>query len=504
MKKIDYTHEEIMKSIPNKGFFGHPKGLSTLFFTEFWERFSYYGMKAILIFYLYYSVAEGGFGLSQAVAMQIVAIYGTLIYMSGVIGGWIADRITGTQNAVFYGGILIMLGHLLLSLPNNLTLVMIALAVIIAGTGLLKPNISTTVGELYDRNDVRRDSAFTLFYMGINLGSLLAPLLTGFLQTRISFHAGFLAAAIGMFCGLVVYAIKRKKNLGFAGRNVPNPLTRPELKKFGYISGVVILLFLVYLLVLHLFNALTLENFSFLITILGIVLPIYIFINMIVSKDVTKDERSRVYSYVPLYITSVAFWMIQEQGSTILATFADKKTQLEMSVLTNGLFDFTIPAAWAQSLNPIFIVVLAPVFATLWMKLGKRNPPTVYKFAFGAIIAGLSYLVMIIPLATGNELINPLWLVLSFLLITIGELCISPVGLSTTTKLAPIAFTARMMSLWMLSNATAQGLNAQLVVIYTKMDQSDYFMYSGLVAVVIGVLLLLISPKVKRAMKGVY
>ncbi|RIO64933.1 MFS transporter, partial [Mammaliicoccus sciuri] len=218
--------------------------------------------------------------------------------------------------------------------------------------------------------DVRRDAAFTLFYMGINLGSLLAPLLTGFLQTRISFHAGFLAAAIGMFCGLVVYAIKRKKNLGFAGRNVPNPLTRPELKKFGFISGGVILLFLVYLLVLHLFNALTLENFSFLITILGILLPIYIFINMIVSKDVTNVERSRVYSYVPLYITSVAFWMIQEQGSTILATFADKKTQLEMSVLTNGLFDFTIPAAWAQSLNPIFIVVLAPVFATLWMKLG--------------------------------------------------------------------------------------------------------------------------------------
>ncbi|WP_210143767.1 peptide MFS transporter [Staphylococcus sp. GDX8P47P] len=504
MKKINYTHEEIMESTPRTGFFGHPKGLSTLFFTEFWERFSYYGMKAILIYYLYYSVAEGGFGLSQAVAMQIVAIYGTLIYMSGVIGGWIADRITGTQNAVFYGGFLIMIGHILLSLPNNLTLVMVALAVIIAGTGLLKPNISTTVGELYDRNDVRRDAAFTLFYMGINLGSLTAPLLTGYLQTRISFHAGFLAAAIGMFCGLVVYAIKRKKNLGLAGRNVPNPLTKPELKKFGLISGGIILLFLIYLLILQLNNALTLENFSFLITILGIVLPIYIFINMIASKDITKDERSRVYSYIPLYITSVAFWMIQEQGSTILATFADKKTQLEMSVLTNGLIDFSIPSAWAQSLNPIFIVVLAPIFATLWMKLGKHNPPTVYKFAIGVIVAGLSYLVMIIPLATGVELINPLWLVLSFLLITIGELCISPVGLSTTTKLAPVTFTARMMSLWMLSNATAQGLNAQLVVVYTKINQSDYFMYSGLFAVVIGILLLIISPKVKRAMKGVY
>lgn len=504
MKKVNHSHEEIMKSIPNKGFFGHPKGLSTLFLTEFWERFSYYGMKAILIFYLYYSVADGGFGLSQAVAMQIVAIYGTLIYMSGLIGGWIADRITGTQDAVFYGGFLIMFGHILLSIPGNLTAAMIALLLIIAGTGLLKPNISTTVGELYDRNDPRRDAAFTLFYMGINLGALLSPLITGQLQTKIGFHAGFLAAAIGMFFGLIVFAIKRKKNLGLAGRNVPIPLTKPEIKKFVLITVGVIVLFLIYLWILHLNNALTLGNFSFLITLLGIVLPVYIFLNMILSKNITKDERSRVYSYVPLYITSVAFWMIQEQGSTILATFADKKTQLEMSELTNGLIDFSIPAAWAQSLNPIFIVLLAPIFATLWMKLGKYNPPTVHKFAIGAIIGGFSYLVMIIPLATGNELINPLWLVLSFLLITIGELCISPVGLSTTTKLAPVTFTARMMSLWMLSNATAQGLNAQLVVVYTKINQSDYFMYSGLIAVIIGILLLIISPKVRRAMKGVY
>lgn len=504
MKKVNHSHEEIMKSIPNKGFFGHPKGLSTLFLTEFWERFSYYGMKAILIFYLYYSVADGGFGLSQAVAMQIVAIYGTLIYMSGLIGGWIADRITGTQDAVFYGGFLIMSGHILLSIPGNLTAAMIALLLIIAGTGLLKPNISATVGELYERNDPRRDAAFTLFYMGINLGALLSPLITGQLQTRIGFHAGFLAAAIGMFFGLIVFALKRKKNLGLAGRNVPIPLTRPEIKKFVLITVGVIVLFLIYLWILHLNNALTLGNFSFLITLLGIVLPVYIFLNMILSKNITKDERSRVYSYVPLYITSVAFWMIQEQGSTILATFADKKTQLEMSELTNGLIDFSIPAAWAQSLNPIFIVLLAPIFATLWMKLGKYNPPTVHKFAIGTIIAGFSYLIMIIPLATGNALINPLWLVLSFLLITIGELCISPVGLSTTTKLAPLTFTARMMSLWMLSNATAQGLNAQLVVVYTKMNQSDYFMYSGLIAVIIGILLLIISPKVRRAMKGVY
>ncbi|PTH18838.1 peptide MFS transporter [Staphylococcus auricularis] len=504
MKQTSYTHEEVMKSTPRTGFFGHPKGLSTLFFTEFWERFSYYGMKAILVYYLYYSVAKGGFGLDESVALQIVSIYGTLIYMSGVIGGWIADRITGTQHAVFYGGFLIMIGHILLSLPNNLTLVMIALLFIICGTGLLKPNISTTVGELYDTNDARRDSAFKLFYMGINLGALLSPLITGYLQTRVGFHAGFLIAAIGMFFGLVLYGIKRKKNLGLAGLNVPNPLTKREIKKISLYTAIVIALFGVYLVILHLNEALSLANFSLLITILGIVLPIIIVINMLSSKDVTSDERSRVFSYIPLYITSVAFWMIQEQGSTILASFADKKTQLEMSELTGGAIDFTIPAAWFQSLNPIFIVALAPVFATLWVKLGKYNPPTVHKFALGTIIGGLSYLIMFFPLAGGSSLIHPIWLVLSFLLVVIGELLISPVGLSTTTKLAPLSFTARMMSLWMLSNATAQGLNAQLVVVYTKIDSLHYFVYSGLVAVVIGIILFAISPIVKRAMKGVY
>lgn len=506
MNKKQYTREEVIESTPRTGFFGHPKGLSTLFFTEFWERFSYYGMKAILVYYLYYSVAKGGFGLDESVAMQIVALYGTLIYMSGVIGGWIADRITGTQNAVFYGGILIMFGHIILSLPGNLTAVMVALLLLIIGTGLLKPNISTTVGELYSKNDSRVDAAFTIFYMGINLGALLSPLITGYLQTRVGFHAGFATAAIGMFVGLVVYWTKRKKYLNLAGLTVHNPLTKADIKKFSIITGIGVAAFALYLIILKSFNALTLENFSLLVTIIGIVLPIYIVSYMLLSKKVAPEEKSRVKSYIPLYITSVAFWMIQEQGSTILANFADKKTELSLAKLTGGAIHFDIPAAWFQSLNPIFIVALAPLFATLWVKLGKHNPPTVIKFALGAIIAGISYLIMVIP--TGGldqgHLIHPIWLVLSFLLITIGELCISPVGLATTTKLAPYAFTAQMMSLWMLSNATAQGLNAQLVVLYAKMDSGQYFLYSGLLTLIIGVLLVTISPFVRKAMQGIH
>lgn len=507
MNKKQYTREEVIQSTPRTGFFGHPKGLSTLFFTEFWERFSYYGMKAILVYYLYYSVAKGGFGLDESVAMQIVALYGTLIYMSGVIGGWIADRITGTQHAVFFGGILIMFGHIILSLPGSLTAVMIALLLLIIGTGLLKPNISTTVGELYDKNDNRVDAAFTIFYMGINLGALISPILTGYLQTRVGFHAGFATAAVGMFIGLVVYWSKRKKYLNLAGLSVHNPLTKEDTKKFSLIALAIVAAFAIYLIVLKSFTALTIENFSLLVTFIGIALPIYIVVYMLVSKKVTPEEKSRVGSYVPLYITSVAFWMIQEQGSTILANFADKKTELSLAKLTGGAIHFDIPAAWFQSLNPIFIVALAPLFAMLWVKLGKHNPPTVIKFALGAIIGGVSYLIMVVPLAGGlapGELIHPIWLVLSFLLITIGELCISPVGLATTTKLAPYAFTAQMMSLWMLSNATAQGLNAQLVVVYAKMDSGQYFLYSGLLTLAIGVLLVIISPFVRRAMKGIH
>lgn len=344
MNRAQHTREEILNSTPRKGFFGHPKGLSTLFLTEFWERFSYYGMKAILVYYLYYSVSKGGFGLDEGVALQIVSIYGTLIYMSGIIGGWIADRITGTQHAVFYGGFLIMIGHILLSLPNNLTMVMIALLFLICGTGLLKPNISTTVGELYAQNDARRDAAFTIFYMGINSGALLSPLVTGYLQSRFSFHLGFLVAAIGMFCGLVIYVVTRKKYLGLAGLSTPNPLTKQEIKKTSLYAGVVIILIALYLIILQFNNALTLQNFS-------------------------------------LFITAVAFWMIQEQGSTVLASFADNKTQLDLGKATNGLIHFHVPAAWFQSFNPIFIVALAPVFAALWVKLGKFNPPTVHKLS---------------------------------------------------------------------------------------------------------------------------
>lgn len=208
-----YTKEEIVKSVPQTGFVGQPKGLFPLFFTEFWERFSYYGMRAILIFYMYYAVKDGGLGLDRSQANIIMSIYGSLIYMSGIIGGWIADRIIGTQKSVFYGGILIMIGHIALALPGGAMSLYASMFFIIIGTGLLKPNVSAVVGDLYADNDPRRDSGFSIFYMGINMGAFLSPLLVGWTEQKWGFHAGFAVSAVGMFIGLVVFVLS-KKNLG--------------------------------------------------------------------------------------------------------------------------------------------------------------------------------------------------------------------------------------------------------------------------------------------------
>ncbi|MFC6292095.1 MFS transporter [Macrococcus epidermidis] len=500
-----HTREEVVNSMPRTGFFGHPKGLFTLMLTEFWERFSYYGMKAILLFYLYYSVNKGGFGLDEGFAMQIVSIYGALIYMSGVIGGWLADRFIGTRKAILYGAILIMIGHILLSLPNNFTLLLIALLFIILGTGLLKPNISTNVGELYEKNDPKVDSAFTLFVMSINMGALISPLLVGWLQDNVGFHYGFAVAAIGMFFGLIIFMLRSKQTLGLSGLDVPNPVTEADKKKTITITGIVIAAFLLYFLVTGLMGNLSLESFMNFVTVLGMALPFYYFITMIVSKKTTRDEKARVFAYVPLFLASVTFWSIQEQGSTVLAHFADKNTQLNLGVLTNNAIDFKIPAAWFQSLNPLFIVTLAPLFAWLWVKLGRFNPPTVIKFSIALFLAAMSYLVMVYPLThNGDQLMNPGWLILSYLLVTMAELCLSPTGLSVTTKLAPQAYTSQMMSVWFLANTVAQLVNSKLVLYYEAVDNHQYFNNIGLVTLAIAVVLLLVSPFMKKFMRGIH
>lgn len=487
-------------SVSNKNdraFFGHPKGLFTLFFTEFWERFSYYGMRAILVYYMYYEVTQGGLGLSQTVALSIMSVYGSLVYMSGIIGGWLADRIFGTSKAVFYGGVLIMFGHIALAIPGSLTMFFISMVLIVIGTGLLKPNVSSIVGDLYDQGDNRRDAGFSIFYMGINLGGFISPLIVGKLMDT-SFHLGFGVAAIGMFLGLVVYVMTRKKYLGTAGTQVPNPLEANEKKRvFTIIGGSTIALTIITIITIKL-GWLTFDSFVGVVGILAFIIPATYFIVMYRSPKTTEDEQSRLLAYIPLFIASVLFWVIAEQGSTVLAVYADTRTNL-------NFLGIKWSPAWFQSFWPLFVIFLAPLFAVLWTKLGDRGPNIPQKFALGLLAAGLSFVVILIPgyIGEAGSLVNPLWLVLSIFFVAVGEMCLSPVGLSATTKLAPAAFSAQTMSLWFLSNAAAQALNAQLVKFYHEETEVLYFGSIGAAAIILALVLFLISPFIQKFMRGI-
>ncbi len=490
--------EKIVQSVPQRGFFGQPKGLFTLFFTEFWERFSYYGMRALLLYYMYSEIADGGLGIDDGTAKSIMAIYGSLVYMSGIIGGWIADRLIGTQRTVFYGGVFIMLGHIVLAMPIGIPGFFLSMFLIIIGTGLLKPNVSNIVGDLYSPKDNRRDSGFSIFYMGINMGAFIAPFIVGTLGQTYNYHLGFGMAAIGMLIGLTVFIATRKKYLGLAGTYVPNPLEDDEKKKVytRFVAGALIIGVIAAITIQ--LGYLTMNRFTYVVSILGVVIPTIYFIVMYRSPKTDKDERSRLLAYIPLFIAAIMFWAIQEQGSIILAEYADKRTQLQ-------IWGITLRSSWFQSLNPLFIIAFAPVFAGLWIKMGDRQPSTSRKFSFGLLFAGLSFLIMIIPATmNGTEtLVSPIWLVLSFLLVVVGELCLSPVGLSATTKLAPAAFSAQTMSLWFLSNASAQAINAQLVKLYKPETEVVYFGVIGGFSILLAVLLFVTAPYIQRFMKGV-
>lgn len=492
-----------LSEVPQTGFFGHPKGLGILFFIEFWERFSYYGMRAILLYYMYYSIKEGGLGFSQDVASSMMSIYGSLIFMSGIFGGWLADRVLGSRKSLFYGAVLIMFGHIALSLPGSRVFFLISMVLIIVGSGLMKPNISNVVGDLYDKGDPRMDAGFVIFYLSINIGALFSPFIVGQLQTSMGFHYGFAAAAFGMFIALMIYLLFNKKNLGTLGKYVPNPLSEKEKSRYRRYLVPSIIAIAIMITILYFTHLLTFDSFSYFVTFLGIAIPIFYFTFMYRSDKTDKTEKSRILAYIPLFIAGVMFWSIQEQGSSIMGVFADKNTQLDLSKIVG--IHYIIPASFFQSVNPITIVFLAPVISTLWVKLGKRNPSTGFKFALGLLFAGASFLLMVIPTRgmTDHTLINPLWLVFSFIICVIGELCLSPVGSSVSVKLAPRAFGSQMMSLWFLTDATAQAINSQLVKLYDVMSKAQYFGFLGTLAVALGLLLIIIIPWIRKHMQGI-
>jgi POT family proton-dependent oligopeptide transporter len=479
----------------NRGFFGHPLGLMTLFTTELWERFSYYGMRAILLYYLTGAVRDGGLGVGKTTGLAVVSIYGTSVYLLAVVGGWLADRVLGARRSTLYGGVVIAAGHVCLAVPisgfSYLGIVLVAL-----GTGLLKPNVSSMVGELYSREDSRRDSGFSIFYMGINLGSLFAPLLVGGARAIGGFHAGFAVAAVGMALALGFFVAGRRL-LGGAGDVAPNPLTaadRPGLVRNGLvIGGGVLLVMMIARLASGAFGVTTLIDT---LSVLAFAAPVAYFVVMFRSPKVSSNERSRLTAYVPLFIAAMLFWMIFEQAATTLASFAANRTNL-------SVLGMTVAPELFQSINPAAIIVLAPLFAWLWIRSHGR-PPTAVKFAIGLTFAAVSFLILAGASAiAGQDGKSPAWvLFVVYVVQTLGELCLSPVGLAATTLLAPRAFRSQAMALWFLAPAAGQAITAQLVTATAGTSDTVYFGGIGVVALVFALALFALAPWVERHIRA--
>ncbi|NKY88622.1 peptide MFS transporter [Nocardia veterana] len=472
--------------------FGHPIGLVNLFGVELWERFSFYGMLTILGYYLYYSLTDGGLGLEKSTATGIVGAYGGLVYLSTVLGGWLADRLLGMERTVFYGGVVVMAGHIALAVLPGLTGVGVGLVLVALGSGALKANASSLLGTLYEKGDARADGGFTLFYLGVNLGAFVGPLITGLLQTHLGFHYGFGAAAIGMALGLTQYVIFRR-NLGTHGREVPNPLPRSAIGKAA-----------AFVLVIAVVVALTiwagwvrLSNLSWVTTGVIAAVSIVYFGLMLTSPKVVAVERVRVRAFIPLFIANAVFWSLFQQIFTVLAVYSDER-------MNWTLFGWTAPSSWIGSEEPVWIIVLSPLFAMMWTRLGNRAPTTPRKFAYGVLGMGASFL-LFVPLAAFDDKSVPALLVFVILAgFAISELLLSPIGLAVTTQLAPEAFRAQMMALYFFSVGIGTSMSGVLSEFYDTSHEVAYFGLTGLVAIAVGIAVYFLAPQVSRLMEGVH
>lgn len=435
-------------------FFGHPKGLATLFFTEMWERFSYYGMRALLLLFMIASVEEGGMGLDLKTSGAIYGLYTMFVYLLALPGGWLADKLFGLRKSIFYGGCLIAAGHLILAFPFTETF-FVGLLFIVVGTGLLKPNVSSMVGEIYPSDDqVRRDSGFSIFFMGINIGGLIGPLIVGYLGQKIDWHYGFAAAGIGMIAGVVQYKLT-EKNLGTAGLE-PNRLADPqaEAKRVSSIrKGLsIVILLVVALVVLLLFKVIVINPITFAgisgIVILSCAFLYFIYVFLVEKLD--ADEKRKVLAILLIFLTVMMFYAGYEGQGSSLNLFADKYTNMFVG-------SFEMPSSWLQSAPSFFVLLLVPFFAWLWVRLAakKLNPSTPIKLVLGLIFMGLGYLVMIgaSQIVIGGSKPLPTWLITTYMLHTVGEICLYPIGMSAITKLSPKKLVGQMMGVFFMALA---------------------------------------------------
>jgi len=481
----------------DRSFFGHPRGLSTLFFTEMWERFSYYGMRALLLLFMTAPVASGGLGFSAAQGGAIYGLYTSMVYMTTLPGGWIADRFIGQRRAVLYGGILIASGHFSMAVPTLATFYF-GLFLIVIGTGLLKGNVSVMVGYLYSKEDKRRDAGFSLFYMGINLGAFFAPLVCGYLGQNINWHLGFASAGFGMLFGLVQY-VAGGKYLGEAGLH-PAPAESPQaaarLRRRAVIIGSILIALIALFAVGTLLGVLpiTATQVADAAGYFLLLLTLGFFAWLFTSGHWTREERYRLYAIAALFVASAIFWSVFEQAGSTLNLFADRNTN-------NVFLGFPFPSSWFQSENSLFLWILAPVFAWLWIRMGNagNEPSSPAKFAMALIFVGAGFAILILPAQQGGQ-VSPMWLTMTYLLHTVGELMLSPVGLSAMTKLAPSQIAGLVMGIWFLATSVGNYIGGRVAGLYESFALPTLFGAVAAFSVVAALVMFALTPWIKRMM----
>lgn len=485
---------------------GHSTGLYVLFFTEMWERFSYYGMRAILLLFLIDNV-RGGMGLSEVEGAAIYGLYTSSVYLLSLPGGWVADNILGQRKSIWYGGIIIMSGHIILAFPAGTALFYMGLAVVAIGTGLLKPNISSIVGELYPEGGARRDAAFSIFYMGINLGSLLGITTVGYLGQKVGWHYGFGAAAVGMALGLITFRTLGQKHLGHLGNVPARPAETATKKEGGNRPLIVFLIVLVSLLgTLQLTGLLDLTTATGLAKAMGTIISLIAvsyFLFILVAGGLTTVEKKRVAVLFIFFIAAALFWAGNEQQGSSLQIFAERYTDL-------NFFGWQMPSSWFQNFNPAFILSFSPVLATLWIYLANRkiDYPAPAKLATGLILLGLAYVVMVIAakIALTGVRTSALYLTFTYLFFTLGELFLSPVGLSAFTKLAPKRYTSQLMGIWFVGTSLGNLIAGLFAGGFDEENVSQMpvlFQSVAYVGVGAGLLMLLFTKPLKRWMGGI-
>ena len=440
-----------------KEWFGHPRGLATLFFTEMWERFSYYGMRALLMLYMVGSVQQPGLGFGERRAATIYGIYTMAVYLAGIPGGWLADRVLGHYRAVFLGGCIIAAGHFSMAVPG-LPFFYLGLGLIVIGTGLLKPNVSSMVGSLYTRDDKRRDAGFSLFYMGINLGAFIAPLICGWLGQSANWHLGFAAAGFGMIIGLIQYVAGRKY-LTPVSQDEPVQATAAATDTAPQTDGIA---------------------------------P---------NRGLTGTDWARIGAIAILTLFALLFWAGFEQAGSSLTLFADRGTRL-------SVFGWQFPSSWFQSVEPLFVIVFSPVFAWIWLRLARsgKEPSSPAKFTLGLFFLSLSF-ALIIPAAmafdSGKGRVSPWWLIGLYFLQMVGELCLSPVGLSMVTKLSPARLVGLMMGVWFFATAMGNYVAGWIAGFLQDRAFSEVFHAAFLNLVIATVILAVLIIPIKKLMRGV-